>query len=224
MTDIELMEEYGVSPPLREVCDSEEEYVLAYNVWLVGFESYKLGRLQAEEDAAAQPDEAGESGGEEEQPKEEEEAGEMQEPEAAPEFVPFVEEDLETEDRYPVGSYVDEAGNVWSQEGELLSPGTTPAMEPVEVVGEPVTGDPTIDTALLLLDLLDALTGEEGMSGDVDGIQQAVDVVRQTVDHPLMTTSFQDYTVTEGLLLLLLLSAFVAACARMLKEGFSWLR
>ncbi len=148
----------------------------------------------------------------------------MQEPEAAPEFVPFVEEDLETEDRYPVGSYVDEAGNVWSQEGELLSPGTTPAMEPVEVAGEPVTGDPTIDTALLLLDLLDALTGEEGMSGDVDGIQQAVDVVRQTVDHPLMTTSFQDYTVTEGLLLLLLLSAFVAACARMLKEGFSWLR
>ena len=87
-----------------------------------------------------------------------------------------------------------------------------------------MTGDPTIDTALLLLDLLDALTGEEGMSGDVDGIQQAVDVVRQTVDHPLMTTSFQDYTVTEGLLLLLLLSAFVAACARMLKEGFSWLR
>ena len=121
MTDMELMEEYGVSPPLREVCDSEEEYVLAYNVWLVGFESYKLGRLQAEEDAAAQPDEAGESGGEEEQPKEEEEAGEMQEPEAAPEFVPFVEEDLETEDRYPVGSYVDEAGNVWSQEGELRS-------------------------------------------------------------------------------------------------------
>ena len=224
MTDMELMEEYGVSPPLREVCDSEEEYVLAYNVWLVGFESYKLGRLQAEEDAAAQPDEAGESGGEEEQPKEEEEAGEMQEPEAAPEFVPFVEEDLETEDRYPVGSYVDEAGNVWSQEGELLSPGTTPAMEPVEVAGEPVTGDPTIDTALLLLDLLDALTGEEGMSSDVDSIQQAVDVVRQTVDHPLMTTSFQDYTVTEGLLLLLLLSAFVAACARMLKEGFSWLR
>ena len=30
MTDMELMEEYGVSPPLREVCDSEEEYVLAY--------------------------------------------------------------------------------------------------------------------------------------------------------------------------------------------------
>jgi len=33
-------------------------------------------------------------------------------------------------DRYPVGSYVDEAGNVFSPDGELLSPGTTPAAEP----------------------------------------------------------------------------------------------
>ena len=82
---------------------------------------------------------------------------------------------------------------------------------------EPVTGDPTMDTALLLVDLLDALTGEEGMSADVDSVQQVL-------DHPFMTTSFQDYTVTEGLLLLLLLSVFVAACAKMLKEGFSWLR
>lgn len=33
--------------------------------------------------------------------------------------------------QYPVGSYVDEAGNVFSADGELLSPGTTPAGEPV---------------------------------------------------------------------------------------------
>lgn len=80
-----------------------------------------------------------------------------------------------------------------------------------------MTGEPTIDTALLLVDLLEALTGEEGMSSDMDSVQQVL-------DHPAMTTSFQDYTVTEGLLLLLLLGAFAAACARMLKEGFSWLR
>lgn len=71
MTDIELMEEYGVPVPLPEDFDSEESYTLAYNVWLIGFDAYKRGRLSAEEDAAAQPDEAGESGGEEEQPKEE---------------------------------------------------------------------------------------------------------------------------------------------------------
>lgn len=33
--------------------------------------------------------------------------------------------------KYPVGSYVDEAGNVFSADGELLSPGSTPAREPV---------------------------------------------------------------------------------------------
>lgn len=223
MTDTDLMQEYGVLPPVREAFDSEESYTLAYNVWLIGFDAYKKGRLSAMEDAAAPPEEEVE---ELPQQAEEEVPVEPQEPEAAPESVPFVEEDLETEDRYPVGSYIDEAGNVWSQEGELLSPGTTPAMEPLEVetVGEPVTGDPTIDTALLLVDLLDALTGEEGMVSDVDGLQQTVSEIQQSLDHPLMTTSFQDYTVTEGLLLLLLLSAFVAACARMLKEGFSWLR
>ena len=131
---------------------------------------------------------------------------------------------------YPSGVYVDAAGNLWSESGELLSPGTTPAREPGvdeltgELVGEPVTGEPVIDTGLLLLDLLDALTGEEGMTSDVDGIQEAVEGIQQALDHPLMTTSFQDYNVTEGLLLLLLLSAFIAACAKMLKGGFSWLR
>lgn len=223
MTDTDLMQEYGVLPPVREEFDSEESYTLAYNVWLIGFDAYKKGRLSAMEDAAAPPEEEVE-----ELPRqaEEEVPVEPQEPEAAPESVPFVEEDLKTEDRYPVGSYIDEAGNVWSQEGELLSPGTTPAMELAEAVPveETVTGDPTMDTALLLVDLMDVLTGEEGMASDVDGLQQTVGEIRQALDRPLMTTSFRDYTVTEGLLLLLLLSAFVAACARMLKEGFSWLR
>lgn len=43
-------------------------------------------------------------------------------------------------------------------------------------------------------------------------------------ERPLLTTPFEDYTVTEGLLLLLLLSVFVSACARVLKGGFAWLR
>ena len=41
--------------------------------------------------------------------------------------------------------------------------------------------------------------------------------------HPMMTTSFEDYTVTEGLLLLILLGLFIRFCFRMLKGGFSWL-
>ena len=41
---------------------------------------------------------------------------------------------------------------------------------------------------------------------------------------PVLTTSFEDYTVMEGLLLLLLLAAFAAACAKILKGGLSWLK
>lgn len=51
-----------------------------------------------------------------------------------------------------------------------------------------------------------------------------LETVVQTLDHPALTTSFADYTVTEALLLLLLLFAFVSACARMLRGGFQWLR
>lgn len=43
------------------------------------------------------------------------------------------------------------------------------------------------------------------------------------VDHPLMTTHFSDYTVTEGLLLLLVLGGLLHMCIRMIKGGFSWL-
>ena len=47
----------------------------------------------------------------------------------------FAEEpENDTTDPYPVGSYVDESGNVYSSDGELLSPGTTPASEPSVVL------------------------------------------------------------------------------------------
>ena len=53
---------------------------------------------------------------------------------------------------------------------------------------------------------------------------QRLETLEQTVDHPMLTTPFQDYTVTEGLLLALLLSVFISACVKMLKGGFAWLR
>lgn len=57
-----------------------------------------------------------------------------------------------------------------------------------------------------------------------DMIQEQIAVVAQAVNHPALTTSFADYTVTEALLLFLLLAAFLSACARMLRGGLSWLR
>ena len=66
-------------------------------------------------------------------------------------------------------------------------------------------------------------TGPMEIKG-MDKLLTYAETVQQTLDHPALTTSFQDYTVTEGLLLLILLAAFAAACIRILKGGFSWLR
>ena len=41
--------------------------------------------------------------------------------------------------------------------------------------------------------------------------------------HPFLVTPFTDYTVTEGLLLALLLCMVVSAVIKLLKEGFYWL-
>lgn len=57
-----------------------------------------------------------------------------------------------------------------------------------------------------------------------DEILQLLETIQQDVEpHPFLTTNFEDYTVTEGLLLLALLLGFISACFKMLKEGFSWL-
>lgn len=58
----------------------------------------------------------------------------------------------------------------------------------------------------------------------MDTALKRLETLQKAVDHPMLTTPFEDYTVTEGLLLLLLLSVFVAACVKLLKGGFAWLR
>lgn len=254
MTDVSTNSDYfgyDVLPPVEEDYDSYESYLAARDAWYSGFQSY--ARRQQEESEAAQlaaVEEAARLAREEEEARrraEEEEAArqarEEEEVRAAQEVEQLTGDDPDISDRYQIGSYVDAAGNVWSQTGELLTRDEGLADSYVDQAGhlwqmqysgsaesqtfaegEIAAGDSTIDTALLLLDLIDALTGEEGMSSDVDTLQDEAGSIRQILDHPLMTTSFQDYTVTEGLLLLLLLSVFMAACAKMLKEGFAWLR
>lgn len=86
------------------------------------------------------------------------------------------------------------------------------------------------EIAQLLKELLDEL-GDDKTEESLGKIEKHLDkiedytvIITQTLYHPALTTSFADYTVTEALLLLLLLSAFISACARMLRGGFSWLR
>lgn len=62
---------------------------------------------------------------------------------------------------------------------------------------------------------------------DVPGMDMVLNFLEeiqlQTSPHPLLTTPFEDYTVCEGLLLLLLLSLVISFCLKMLRRAFSWL-
>lgn len=93
----------------------------------------------------------------------------------------------------------------------------TEELPPEEIEQLPEEGDQT-DVPFMEVD-----TGPMEIKG-MDKLLTYAETIQQTLDHPALTTSFQDYAVTEGLLLLILLAAFAAACVRILKGGFSWLR
>lgn len=107
---------------------------------------------------------------------------------------------------------VDESGEALEViDGEIDVP--VPAPDPATAIVEQVVEH--------LLDMIVDLGKIEEHTKAIEGYTETVAL---TVDHPALTTSFEDYTVSEALLLLLLLFAFVSACARMLRGGFSWLR
>lgn len=59
--------------------------------------------------------------------------------------------------------------------------------------------------------------------GTDETIQLLESIQEDVTPHPFLSTPFDDYTVTEGLLLLILLLFFIVGCIKLLKEGFSWL-
>ena len=64
----------------------------------------------------------------------------------------------------------------------------------------------------------------EQLPGDVSEPLETVEAVEAPEGPRLfLTTPFEEYTVTEGLLLMLLLLAVVAVCVKLVKGGFSWL-
>lgn len=89
-------------------------------------------------------------------------------------------------------------------------------------------GDDTGDTAQADDEVYDPvpdlLADAVNILRDIRSGMDHVESIEQVVNHPVLTTSFQDYTVMEGLLLLILLAAFAAACIKILKGGFQWLR
>lgn len=65
-------------------------------------------------------------------------------------------------------------------------------------------------------------TGPMEIAG-MDQVLQHLETMEVTMVHPALETPFEEYTVTEGLLLLLLVLVVVSWCVKMIKGGFSWL-
>ncbi len=101
----------------------------------------------------------------------------------------------------------------------------TQTEEPIQTEGPPSAEEEPADPDFVN-DLNPAIVSTESI--EVVGMDKVLNrletIQQQTADHPMLTTSFEDYTVMEGLLLLLFLSVVVAACVKMLKGGFAWLR
>ena len=95
---------------------------------------------------------------------------------------------------------------------------TTVTTDPVELLAnsdpaETVVEDPAENT--------EALEQEMESTGDT---VQTIEVIQVMVEErPFLTTDFMDYTVSEGLLLMILVSMIVKFCIGLVKEGFSWL-
>lgn len=111
-----------------------------------------------------------------------------------------------------------------------------PAADPMEVISvdepqetqsseEVLPADPG-DTVAVEIDpgTLATLDGLNNISQELVLISDQLADIQLHQTRPVLTTSFEDYTVMEGLLLLLLLAAFAAACAKILRGGLSWLK
>jgi len=90
---------------------------------------------------------------------------------------------------------------------------------------EPAAEEPDVgEGEVVAEDVVPGLIGDAiDLLLDIRGGMKNVESIERTVNHPLLTTPFQDYTVTEGLLLLLLLCFFIKACMNMVRRAFSWL-
>lgn len=103
-----------------------------------------------------------------------------------------------------------------AQENEENGGGSEALTAEADVI--PGEGDVGVDDVVpgLIGDAVDILLGiRKGM--------EHVESIEHVVNHPALTTPFQEYTVTEALLLLLLLFFFLKACMDMIRRAFSWL-
>lgn len=60
-------------------------------------------------------------------------------------------------------------------------------------------------------------------AADLAALSERVERIDQTLAHPLFSTPLEDYTVSEGLLLGLLVAVLVAGVVTLIRRAFTWL-
>lgn len=92
----------------------------------------------------------------------------------------------------------------------------------------PVLDDSLGSLITIVGQVLQALDGDsDGVSdatASVSEIHTSVQEISEVLIHPVMTTNIQDFTVLEGLLLLLVIFSFLKVWKSMLEVGFRWLK
>ena len=116
---------HGKAPAATDFA-SDTDYMAAYDLWFSGLVSYVDLRTEEENQKAAQ--EAAQQPVSEAPPETNESAG-SNHVVSSDHVDPPVDTGLA--DKYPVGSWVDAAGSVYSASGEILSPGTMSASLPL---------------------------------------------------------------------------------------------
>lgn len=125
----DYIEEYSVyipEPHPEDYGGVTAEFVNAYDAWIIGLNIYAEDREKAKSQPAAEDPPEG--------PPDETEPLNPIESAGSNHVVSSNHVDTPADtgaaDKYPVGSWIDPAGNVFSASGDLLSPGTTPATAP----------------------------------------------------------------------------------------------
>lgn len=105
--------------------------------------------------------------------------------------------------------------------------------EPAEEVLTSVDYSAVLQTILHAVDTLyDDVVGDpedeeisvgENVSAMQADVAQIKEMVQTAVERPFLTTPLEDYSVSEGLLLMILFVMFIRALLRLVKEGLYWL-
>ena len=143
-------------------------------------------------------------------------AAAQSEPEPEPEPEPNVSEEVvpnggdpgesdpasDSSGRYPVGSIVDESGNVWSPDGELLSPGDISAQSPGDAPsdqvslpdGEDPAEDPQVEDEPAVFTVSDLRSGDDPSLNPLVGLKALIVSIFGEYT-PIMTTAAVTETV-----------------------------